>query len=212
MSVPLLQQPPSPLIDLRLSRDLTRTIKRGHPWVFADSLRNRPDVPPGTHARLLDKRGREIARGFYDPQSPLAFRVCTLEPGQKLNDTWAKRRLWPALELRQRLFDEQTTGYRLLNGEGDGLPGLVCDIYGDTAVIQCDGEAATQFWHAMGLAHWVAEMLALPYVYERQRTQPGRTGRPLIGKRPPEVVSFLENGTRFTADVVQGQKTGFFFD
>ena len=122
-------------VKLRLARDLVRSLKRGHPWVFADALRRRPAASPGAHAVLFDnKKGREIARGFYDAASPLAFRVCTVEPGQAPDDRWAKTRLERALALRRTLFDEATTGFRLFNGEGDGLPGLICDVYGDTAV------------------------------------------------------------------------------
>ncbi len=212
----LIQPPPAPPIALQLARDLTRSLKRGHPWVFADALRTLPAAPRGAHAYLLDKRGRrEIARGFYDPHSQLAFRVCSLEKGQKLNDYWARRQLQRALKLRQTLFADftgQTTGFRLLNGEGDGMPGLVCDIYGDTAVIRLDGEAASQFWDAEGIARWVADVLALQNVYERYRVRSGAAGRSLVGKVPSESIPFRENGIHFTANLIQGQKTGFFLD
>lgn len=129
-----------PPITLRLARDLARAIKRGHPWVFADALRHRPSALPGSPAILLDnKKGRELAWGFYDCQSPLAFRVCSVEPAEPLDDVWAEKRMVRALALRQMLFDGQTTGFRLFNGEGDGLPGLICDLYGETAVLQLDG-------------------------------------------------------------------------
>jgi 23S rRNA (cytosine1962-C5)-methyltransferase len=138
--MPLISPYQGPLIKLRLARDLVRTIKRGHPWVYADALRQRPAAPAGAHAVLTHKKQkRTIARGFYDPRSPLAFRVCTVEPNQLLDDTWATKRMERAVRLRQTLFDKQTTGYRLFNGEGDGLPGLICDIYGRGAVLQFDG-------------------------------------------------------------------------
>jgi 23S rRNA (cytosine1962-C5)-methyltransferase len=211
--MPLIQPAPGQLIELQLARDLTRTLKRGHPWVFAEALRYLPPAPPGAHARLLDKQGRrEIALGFYDPQSPLAFRVCSLDQDQKLNNAWAERQFEAALALRQALFDKNTTGFRLFNGEGDRLPGLVCDVYGDTAVIQLDGQGASHFWDAGGVGHWVAKALSLKRVYERRRGRDGSEGRPLLGTVPTEPVSFLENGTHFTIDVIRGQKTGFFLD
>src|ERR1043165_442996 len=98
-------------------------LKRGHPWVYADALRDHPAAPPGAQALLLDnKKGREIARGFYDAGSKLAFRGCSAVPDEPLDDDWAERRLRRALRLRQILFGPQTTGFRLFNGEGDGLP------------------------------------------------------------------------------------------
>jgi 23S rRNA (cytosine1962-C5)-methyltransferase len=212
--VTLIQLHPGQPIQLRLARDLTRSVKRGHPWVYAGSLRQLPAAPPGAQAVLLDnKKGREIARGFYDPGSPLAFRVCTVESGEVLNERWAETRLARALTLRQFLFDDSTTGFRLFNGEGDGLPGLVCDVYGGmAAVVQLDGPGPGGFWDVPGIARWVAQALSLRGVYERERGGGQGSGRTLTGQIPDEPIEFLENGVRFTVDVARGQKTGFFLD
>ncbi len=212
----LLQPPKNSPLKLRLSRNLTRLLKRGHPWVFADALREHPSAPPGAHAVLLDnKGGREIARGFYDSSSLLAFRVCSLEAGWPLNERWAQAQFQRALALRQALFSggSRTTGYRLFNGEGDGLPGLICDLYGDTAVLQLDGAGPGGFWHTAGVARWLADKLPLCWVYERPQSRSGRSGQLLLGQPPLTTpVQFVENGVRFTADVIDGQKTGFFLD
>ena len=211
--MPLIHPPSAPIVRLSLARDLTRSLRRGHPWVFADALKQRPPAPVGSHASLTDKRGKPIARGFYDASSPLAFRACTLARKAQLDDAWATERLNAALALRSVVINpEQTTGYRLVNGEGDGLPGLVIDVYGDTAVIKLDGPAPSAFWNAAGVGAWIAERLGLSCVYERDRTRGGPSGRPLVGDTPSAPVHFLEHGVRFTADVVKGQKTGFFLD
>ncbi len=205
----LLHPHPGPPLHLRLGRDLARLIKRGHPWVYAEALRERPPASPGAPAILLDnKKGQELARGFYDPRSPLAFRVCTTTPGEALNERWAEKSLSRALALRHSLFDERTSGFRLFNGEGDGLPGLVGDIYGDAAVLQLDGAGPNGFWNSAGIAAWLAGKLSLKCVVERSRG----VGQPLWGEMPAAPVAFVENGVRFQADVVRGQKTGFFFD
>ena len=74
--MPLVHDTETPVV-LRLNRDLARTVKRGHPWIFADSLRDLPQSKSGSPAVLLDNRkGQPLAVGFYDPASPLAFRVC----------------------------------------------------------------------------------------------------------------------------------------
>ena len=210
----LLINPPqkSPL-KLRLQRDLTRAIKRGHPWVFADALRQRPAAPAGVHAILLDnKKGREIATGFYDARSPLAFRVCCPNPDRPLDDTWANTQMTRALTLRQSLFNAQTTGFRLFNGEGDGLPGLICDVYGYTAVVQLDGPGPAAFWNAEGIGQWVAKKLSLQCVYLKGQSRGKNDSRALVGSLPDTPVTFLENGIQFTADLISGQKTGFFLD
>ncbi|MBC8117672.1 MAG: class I SAM-dependent rRNA methyltransferase [Candidatus Saccharimonas sp.] len=209
--MPLIQSSDSPVV-LRLNRDLARTIKRGHPWVYADALRELPRAGSGSPAVLLDNRkGQPVAVGFYDPASPLAFRVCDADGGTKLDDRWAERRLRDALALRRSLFNEGTTGFRLLNGEGDGLPGLVIDVYGHAAVMKLDGAGPCGFWDAPGIAAWLAELLTLKSVYERRKER-GSEGRALVGPPPKEPVHFLEYGLKFTADIVKGQKTGFFLD
>lgn len=200
-------------VALTLSRDLTRAVRRGHPWVFADALRERPAAPLGAPAVLLDKKGKAIARGYYDAEGPLAFRACVPDASVPVNAAWAEGQLRRAVGLRSRLFDGQTTGYRLVNGEGDGLPGLVVDRYDDTAVVRLDGPAAEAFWRdGEGVAAWLARELGLNRVYQRERSRGGARGRALVGEEPSAPVAFREYGVPFAADVVAGQKTGFFFD
>lgn len=211
ITMPLIRSVGDP-VTLRLNRDLSRTIKRGHPWVYADALRDLPRASAGSAAVLLDNRkGQPVALGFYDPESPLAFRVCETDGQRKLDQRWAESRLNEARRLRQSLFDQTTTGYRLLNGEGDSVPGLVVDVYGETAVIKLDGAGPTGFWNAPEVAGWISDTLQIGCVYERRKER-GREGRSLIGNEPQEPVQFLEHGMHFTADVVRGQKTGFFLD
>jgi 23S rRNA (cytosine1962-C5)-methyltransferase len=208
--MPLLRRQ-SARLTLRLSRDLTRDIKRGHAWVFVDAVRDLPPAPPGTQAVLQDNtRGRPIAVGYYDPDSSVTLRVCRAEEPLRLNDEWAESRFQQALDLRRRLFDEHTTGFRLFNGEGDGLPGLVCDCYADVAVLKLDGPAASAFWDIDGIAEWLVHNAGVQHVVER-RKQRGREGRWLIGNHAP-LIEFREHGVKFTADVLSGQKTGFFLD
>ncbi|MEM7346743.1 MAG: class I SAM-dependent methyltransferase, partial [Chloroflexota bacterium] len=209
----LLQPQKKGPLTLRLARDLVRSIKRGHPWVFRETIRHCPPALAGSRAILQDnKKGRPIAQGFYDSASALAFRVCSTDPSEPLNDDWAHTRLTQAVALRASLFDDQTTGYRLFNGEGDGLPGLICDIYGETAVLQLDGDGPKGFWDSRGIADWLIDNLPLTCVYQREQSRSKEAGKALIGHVPKQPAQFLENGVRFTADLIQGQKTGFFLD
>ena len=208
----LIESSVSPVV-LRLNRDLARTVKRGHPWVYADALRELPSAPAGSQAVLLDNRkGQAVARGFYDPNCPVALRICETDPEQKLDDRWVERHLRATFALRNAFSaGGQTTGYRLINGEGDGLPGLVADVYSDTAVVKLDGDGPTGFWNIEEIGHWLAQERRLASVYERQKER-GAKGRSLVGPTPDQPVTFLEHGLTFTADVVHGQKTGFFLD
>ena len=210
--MPLIENSSSPVV-LRLNRDLVRMIKRGHPWVYGDALRELPNAKAGTPAVLLDNRkGQPVARGFYDPGCPVALRICETDPEVKLDDRWAERRLRAAVTLRRLISASgHTTGFRLFNGEGDGLPGLVADVYADTVVVKLDGEGPIGFWQVDEIAEWIARELKLNCVYERQKER-GVTGRALFGSEPVRPVTFTEHGLPFTADIVRGQKTGFFLD
>ncbi|ODA36483.1 class I SAM-dependent rRNA methyltransferase [Planctopirus hydrillae] len=227
-----------PPVHLRLARDLSRSIRRGHPWVYAESLREIPKVPAGSRAVLLDyKHNREIAKGYVDPNSPIAFRACTSDEKDRLDDRWARRQFDRAYRLRKALFRNPfsrdgsardqiegaapvddlagrpnlTTGFRLFHGEGDGLPGLVVDVYGDVAVIKLDGPAATTFWQAEGIAEWLMQATRVKAVVQRERDR-GKEARVIAGELTEAAVPFLEYGLKFTSDVLHGQKTGFFLD
>jgi 23S rRNA (cytosine1962-C5)-methyltransferase len=202
-------------IKLQLARNLVKTVKRGHAWVYADALRQLPKAAPGSPAVLFDNRGgRAIARGYYDPESPIAFRVCTTNPDEELDRTWAENRMETALSLREA-FDfpgQQTSAYRLFNGEGDGLPGLVCDVYSQYAVLATDGPGADQFWDAPMIAHWLNQQLDIQGVLLKSRGTQGKSTVPVFGQAPQAAVPFTENGINFSADLFEGQKTGFYLD
>ncbi|MFO0748299.1 MAG: class I SAM-dependent rRNA methyltransferase [Myxococcota bacterium] len=203
--------------EVTLTKDLRRDLRRGHPWVFADAVRLPDGLEPGEIATLVGKDGRPIGKGYVDPEGPLAFRVCTLDARVRPDDAWAKDRLERALALRALVFGDAdpgraTTGYRVVNGEGDGLPGLVVDRYDDVLVLKTDGPVAAAFWHDEGLARWLAARTGARAVYGRDRARGGAEGRPLVGEAPSGPVVFAELGIPFAADVVHGQKTGFFFD
>lgn len=112
-------------VHLVLARDRVRSVKRGHPWVFEDYLKDKPkNVKPGALALLKAKDGEILSKGYYDPQSKLAFRSFVVNPKERLDDQLVQSRLERAARLRSRLFNpEETNGFRLVNGEGDGLPG-----------------------------------------------------------------------------------------
>ncbi len=197
-------------VPLALARNLVRDLKRGHPWVYRDALKELPAAPAGFPAVLSHGKRSVVSRGFYDPQSPLAFRSCAVD-GEELDETWARGRLERAAGLRLRLFGTggETTAYRVLNGEGDGVPGLVLDRYGDYAVLQFDGAGPEGFWNAEGIAEWAAGNLGVKHVLQKYRKEPARA---LVGELPEHDAAFSENGVSFSADLVKGQKTGFFLD
>jgi 23S rRNA (cytosine1962-C5)-methyltransferase len=193
-----------------LTRDLRRAIKRGHPFIFADAVRLPPDLQPGDRV-IVEHDRRFVCRGYADPTGPLAIRVLSLDPKEPLETTLSTR-LDRALSLRETLFTtEDTTGYRLVNGEGDLLPGLVVDRYGDVLVLKADGPIAEQFWDLQAIARRLARLPFVRAIHQRSRSRGGAVGQTLLGEITGPT-AFLEHGAHFRADVREGQKTGFFLD
>lgn len=198
-------------LKLNLTRDRTRTLKQGYPWIYRDWLRELPPAAVGSRALVRDRDGSLIAFGMYDPAGPLAVRVCALER-ERLDDALIAAKLETALQLRRTLFGDNTNGFRLLNGEGDGVPGLTCDLFADHAVLKLDGDAPAAFWNVEAVADWLKQRVSIDNVLLKFRSDAKTRGRAVLGAMPTQPVRFVENGLHFQANVVEGQKTGFFFD
>ncbi|MCB0349450.1 MAG: class I SAM-dependent rRNA methyltransferase, partial [Bdellovibrionales bacterium] len=115
-----------------------------------------------------------------------------------------------ALDFRSYLDFKVTNSYRLFNGEGDKLPGLVCDVYADTAVIQLDGQGAFDFWPKDDIANWLLQHLPIKTVIARSRED--KANFLSWGDPAPTDVIVLENSVKFKVNIIKGQKTGFFLD
>src|SRR5512145_3083124 len=122
---------------LRVSPAAENALRKGHPWVFADNIRetNRPGAT-GELAIIYNRENRFLAAGWYDAESPIAFRALQLREPRTLDEAWWDERLEAACQKRAGLFRDDTTGFRWINGESDGWPGLVLDRYGDTLVVK----------------------------------------------------------------------------
>ena len=206
---------------LRISSAAETAVRSGHPWVFAGSVQecNRAGQA-GELAVIYDRKDRFLAVGLFDPDSPIRVRILHAGKPQTIDATWWQGRLREALARRDGLFDAQTTGYRLIHGESDGWPGLVLDRYDTTLVLKI----YTAAW-----LPWLDEVVALLKAQveceriilrlsrnvqsEAGSQAPGRCdGAILMGGAPAVLVVFSESGIRFEADVLRGQKTGFFLD
>lgn len=197
---------------VHLTQPLETRLRLGHPWVFADAVRHPRHLAPGEVVDVLDMQGEWVGRGVLDPGSALRLRMWTLDADVAVDEALLDSRIRQALK-RRPFPDHQTTGFRLLAGEGDRIPGLVCDVYDRTAVLRPDGEAAERWLEParqtigrlLPIDHWVI-----------RRAQIHRGERPAAmwwGDAPrTNVVEFLEHGTRFVCDPIEGQKTGFFLD
>ncbi len=201
---------------VKLTRNLRKSIQQGHPWVYKEALQPVADAPAtATLAQVSDSKG-ELAWAIYDPHSPLALRILsTGSAPPSMANGFFPRRFERALRLRKSLRSNETTAVRLFNGEGDLVPGLVCDVYGKVAVLQFDGLGPSEFWNSQEIATWLLENAEVETVVEKTRRNQDRTilhiaGRPLQSDDSNIIVQ--ENGAKFKVNLEKGQKTGFFLD
>jgi 23S rRNA (cytosine1962-C5)-methyltransferase len=117
-----------------------------------------------------------------------------------------------AYEVRKPLNRTDSNSFRLINGEGDQLPGLVIDVFNKVAVLQLDGPGPYGFYDRSAIADYVAKKLALDCVQFKARHNSEQEHEVLYGSLKSQAVEFLEYGAKFSCDVVDGQKTGFFLD
>src|SRR5213080_2132069 len=125
------------MLRFRVTAGAETAIRSGHPWVFAESIREQNrDGGLGELAAIYDRKDRFLAIGLFDPDSPLRVRVLHTGNPVTIDTAWWRERLRQAAARRDGLFDEQTTGFRWINGESDGWPGLVLDRYDTTLVLK----------------------------------------------------------------------------
>ena len=206
-----------PSLRLRITAAAESIVRGGHPWVFAQSVRgqNRPGAT-GELAVIFDRADRFLAVGLFDAQSPIRVRILHAGKPQKINGPWWQQRAANAFALRRGLFDPQTTGFRCINGENDGWPGLVLDQYDTTRVLKLYTAAwLPRLDETADLLKGEGRLiLRLSRNIQKQALDDFglKDGRILHGAALDGPVIFLENGLRFEADVLRGQKTGFFLD
>src|SRR5881394_2033502 len=124
-------------IHVRLRPDAENRVRAGHPWIYDQSIREQRGAgKAGDLAVVFDRNDKFLAIGFYDPESPIRIRVLHRgKPVEITSDFW-RERIKQSGAGRSALFDEQTNGYRLVNGENDFLPALVLDRYSETLVLK----------------------------------------------------------------------------
>lgn len=206
---------------VRLSAPGLRAVRSGHPWIFDASIVSiTPGGAAGDLAVVFDDRRRFVAIGLYDPASPMRVKILHRGRPVAIDAAWWRATIAASAARRAQFTAERdgdTTGYRVVHGENDGLPGLVVDRYDATAVVKLYTEALLphlpQIVDAVD-AVLVPERIVLRLARAVQRQHPGgpSDGDVLRGHRPDGPVLFRENGLVFEADVVHGQKTGHFLD
>jgi 23S rRNA (cytosine1962-C5)-methyltransferase len=201
---------------IKITRSLRKALKQGHPWVYKEAIEApKTKVNAAQFCQVVDNKG-DLGWAIYDPHGPLSLRFLSTDkkpPGKvHFQQVFAK-----AYSLRRSLISERTNAYRLFNGEGDLLPGLVCDVYDSIAVLQFDGQGPGEFWNRQWIAEWIVENTPCKTVVEKFRRSMSEKGlHHIFGKEIPgalkENCRILENEAVFAVNLEKGQKTGFFLD
>jgi 23S rRNA (cytosine1962-C5)-methyltransferase len=192
-----------------LKKDLARSIRRGHPWIYRDALAARDAPKSGALVEVCTRDGRPLARGFWDARSSIAVRVLESGgPGYRFadTDTLVAERLAAALDRRLAKLDlARTNAFRWVHGEGDLLPGVHVDYYLDTAVVRFDGDGSRAFYEPLEARLRLAAGSRLPIRAVRDRASREASA-------PHDEREVLEDGLRFAVDLAHGQKGGLFLD
>lgn len=195
-----------------LKKGREKALLRGHPWIFSGAIASIPQVSPGTILPIYSAEGKFLAQGYFNPGNSLVGRILSFQEGE-IKEALRKK-IVEAIALRKQLI-HTTNAYRLINGEGDGIPGLIVDHY--------DGHLVFQI-HTQGIENLreffiqeFALLLQPKGIYEKSLS-PARQEeglKPVEGilfGQIPEKIEIVENGIKFDVSIPQGQKTGFFLD
>ena len=206
--------PRGPAVVLAPGRE--RSVTHRHPWIFAGAIQSVQGAPASGDTVVVTSTGGEpLAVAAFSAASQIRARVWSFDPGCTVDTTFIAHRISHAAAMRAPMLDAKHTAARLLNGESDGLPGIVADRYGETVVLQLTSAGAERWRDAI-----VAALAGLPgvtCVYERSDAEvrtleglPPRTGL-AAGMLPRDPV-IVEDGIAYGVDPVAGQKTGFYLD
>lgn len=197
-----------------INRKAALRVQSGHLWIYKSDIVRLETAEPGPLREVRDERGRFQGRAFYSSTSQIALRLLTAREDEPVDSEFFRRRIQAAARRRQ-ISDPGTSAYRLVNGEGDGLPSIIVDRFNDVLVLQTLSQGADavksdliqilqEEFRPAGIAErndvGVRELEGLPLISQ------------LVSGEVAEEMEYRENGIRFIARLLEGQKTGSFLD
>ncbi|HZG79844.1 MAG TPA: class I SAM-dependent rRNA methyltransferase [Brevibacillus sp.] len=200
---------------IHLHQHRKKRLEAGHPWIYQSEVAQiEGEVIPGEIVEVVNHKGHFLAKGYINPASQILVRILSYDPDEKIDYAFFLRKIREASEFRTRFVDNPRA-CRVLYGEADFLPGLIVDRYEDVLVAQ-----VLSLGMEMRL-DWIRDALVEVYqpqgiylrndvpVREREGLEQGKGV--LYGECPREV-TIEENGLKYIVDIMEGQKTGFFYD
>ena len=193
------------------------SLQGGHLWIFSGALQQPPLwIEPGGLVDVKSSTGQFVARGYYNPRTDIAIRLLTRNIEQTIDEDFLRRRIRSAVDLRKVFDSDKTNTYRLINSEGDGLPGLIVDRFAEILVAQIH-TAGMERMRAQLIDALLDETDTRGILLRNDGQSRRREGLELEEPRVatgavPMQVTVRENNVLFYVDPWQGQKTGFFLD
>lgn len=201
---------PQTMHKIVLFQTRTKPVLQGHSWIFSGAIKENDAQKTVGIAEITDENGRTLGFGFTDPESQISCRIFHFgqKPTEGFKSSYWLNKFKSAKDLRHQLLNlEKTDTYRLIHAEGDGLPGMVVDIYGGkTAVLHTLIHATGQWTET-----WKSILMELGYPHIYHRHGHDKNGK-WLGENGAELIQCLENGLKFWVNIEKGQKTGFFID
>jgi 23S rRNA (cytosine1962-C5)-methyltransferase len=202
---------------VRIDEHSVRRLKQGYPWVFRSEVINAKEsetIQSGQVVDFVRDKGDFVGRGFYNPKPQLVGRIMTLKPEENIERFFIYHKVESAIVYRDRIFGAPF--YRLIHAESDGLPGLIVDRFGDVLVAQINTAGMEALWPHVESA---LKSLIRPREIVLKNDTPARELEGLeqkvsmiSGSLPDPVIKITEGNVQFHVNVVEGQKTGWFYD
>lgn len=212
---------PMPVVEVpsavRLNEQSVRKLRMGYPWVFRSEVINAKaadNIPPGTIVDFTRDKGDFVARGYYNPKPQLVGRILTLKQEEKIEKFFIHHYIENAIVYRDKLFGQPY--YRLIHAESDGLPGLIVDRFGDVVVAQVNTFGMEKLWPHVEAA--LKSLLKPRAIVLRNDSNARETEglekyvKVIHGELGDKLVEVHDGAAKFYANVLEGQKTGWFFD
>jgi len=205
------------MLEITVNKKTAELLSKGFPWILKNQLIGRNSAldlaDPGELCAIITEKGKKLGMGYFNPGTQISARVLTMNPSQKINSDFFKEKFTAAIKRRRKNFHENY--FRAVYGEADQLPGLIVDLYGEYAVAQVNSAGMENLQD-----HWLPALIDAMHLKgvfldgtSKHRTREGIGLRSeLLFGEIPEIVEVRENNLTYYADVVNGQKTGWFYD